>query len=220
MPMQSQLQSRAMHAAAEGNSTLGIPKSVGQDFVNASHGQSVSSLPKRASSSLEAATGMKSGTRRGRHAKQANKAKMGGHQALHAAMNKAYASGDFNLAKTHALNFANALHTAGNQATTSAASNVAGNVASQAQDSFGGSAPTGKQDAPSAEGYTPDPPIAGSSHWIQGAIKHPGALHRELGVPQGKTIPAAKVAKAAHSSNPTLARRARLAETLKHMHRK
>ena len=51
------------------------------------------------------------------------------------------------------------------------------------------------------------------ANWIKGAIKHPGALHRELGVPQGQKIPAAKVAAAAHSSNPILAQRARLAET-------
>jgi hypothetical protein len=54
--------------------------------------------------------------------------------------------------------------------------------------------------------------------WIQGAIKHPGALHRSLGVPQGEKIPARKIAKAAHSSNPLLAKRARLAQTLKAMH--
>lgn len=53
-----------------------------------------------------------------------------------------------------------------------------------------------------------------NGHWIQGAIKHPGALHRELGVPEGKNIPQAKIEKAAHSDNPTLARRARFAETL------
>ena len=33
--------------------------------------------------------------------------------------------------------------------------------------------------------------------WIQGAIKHPGALHKELGVPEGKKIPGKKLAKAA-----------------------
>ncbi len=33
-----------------------------------------------------------------------------------------------------------------------------------------------------------------SNHWIQGAIKHPGSLHRALGVPQGKKIPASKLA--------------------------
>ncbi len=54
-----------------------------------------------------------------------------------------------------------------------------------------------------------------AKNFIAGAIKHPGALHRELGVPQGQKIPAAKVEKAAHSSNPTLAKRARFAETLK-----
>lgn len=46
MPVVSQQQNKAMHAAAEGHSTLGIPKSVGQDFVNASHGTSVKALPK------------------------------------------------------------------------------------------------------------------------------------------------------------------------------
>lgn len=51
--------------------------------------------------------------------------------------------------------------------------------------------------------------------WIQGAIKHPGKLHRELGVPEGKKIPAKKLAKATHSKNPTIRREANLAKTLK-----
>jgi hypothetical protein len=54
--------------------------------------------------------------------------------------------------------------------------------------------------------------------WIQGAIKHPGALHKELHVPAGKKIPAKKLEKATHSSDPTLAKRARLAKTLKKLH--
>lgn len=49
MPSVSQAQNAAMHAAAEGNSTLGIPKSVGQEFVNADHGTKVGSLPKKVS---------------------------------------------------------------------------------------------------------------------------------------------------------------------------
>ncbi len=61
---------------------------------------------------------------------------------------------------------------------------------------------------------------SGDGNWIQGAVKQPGALHKELGVPQGQTIPAAKVAKAANSDNPLLARRARLAQTLKHLNKK
>lgn len=56
--------------------------------------------------------------------------------------------------------------------------------------------------------------------FIQKAIKHPGALHRELGVPQGKKIPKGMIAKAAHSKNKTLARRARFAETLSKLRRK
>jgi len=46
MPMRSQDQSAAMHAAAAGRSTLGIPRSVGQKFVAESHGQNVKALPK------------------------------------------------------------------------------------------------------------------------------------------------------------------------------
>jgi hypothetical protein len=56
--------------------------------------------------------------------------------------------------------------------------------------------------------------------WIQGAIKHPGALHKSLHVPEGKKIPESKLKKAEHSKDPKTARRARLAETLKHMHKK
>lgn len=54
--------------------------------------------------------------------------------------------------------------------------------------------------------------------WIQGAIKHPGALHKALGVPQGQKIPLRKLKKAEHSSNPKIARQAHLAATLKGFH--
>jgi hypothetical protein len=50
--------------------------------------------------------------------------------------------------------------------------------------------------------------------WIQGAIKKPGALHRELGVKAGEKIPAKKLEKASHAKG-KLGERARLAETLK-----
>lgn len=49
-------------------------------------------------------------------------------------------------------------------------------------------------------------------NWIAGAIKKPGALHEDLGVPKGKKIPYAKVAAAAKGDDRT-ARRARLAMT-------
>lgn len=55
--------------------------------------------------------------------------------------------------------------------------------------------------------------------WISGAIKHPGALHRELGVKKGEKIPEKKLKKAEHSKNPTTKKRANLAETLKKMHK-
>lgn len=38
MPMKSQAQRAAMHAAAEGKSTLGIPKKVAKEFVAADQG--------------------------------------------------------------------------------------------------------------------------------------------------------------------------------------
>lgn len=57
-----------------------------------------------------------------------------------------------------------------------------------------------------------------SDHWIQGAIKHPGGLHRALGVPEGQKIPAGKLEKAKHSKNAHIRRMANLAGTLKGMH--
>ena len=58
--------------------------------------------------------------------------------------------------------------------------------------------------------------MAEKKKWIQKAIKHPGALHKELGVPEGKKIPAKKLAKAAKAGGKE-GKRARLAETLKGM---
>ena len=52
--------------------------------------------------------------------------------------------------------------------------------------------------------------------FIAGAIKHPGALHRELGVPQGKKIPEGKIEAAAKKGG-KLGQRARFAETLAHL---
>ena len=54
--------------------------------------------------------------------------------------------------------------------------------------------------------------------WIQGAIKHPGALHRDLHVTVGHKIPEKKLEAAEHSKNPTIRKRAHLAETLKSFH--
>lgn len=55
--------------------------------------------------------------------------------------------------------------------------------------------------------------------WIAGAIKHPGALHKMMGVPKGKTIPKAKLIKAAAKGG-LLGKRARLAITLVKMNKK
>ena len=61
--------------------------------------------------------------------------------------------------------------------------------------------------------------MAKGNKWISGAIKHPGALRAKLKVPQGQKIPAKKLDKALHSSNPTTRKQANLAKTLKKMHR-
>jgi hypothetical protein len=55
-----------------------------------------------------------------------------------------------------------------------------------------------------------------TKNWIAGAIKKPGALRKELGVKEGKTIPAKKLAAAAKKPG-KMGQRARLAETLKGM---
>lgn len=59
----------------------------------------------------------------------------------------------------------------------------------------------------------------GKANWIKGAISKPGSLHREMGIPKGEKIPEKKLDKAAHSSNPTLKKRAVLAKTLKGFHK-
>ena len=53
--------------------------------------------------------------------------------------------------------------------------------------------------------------------WMQevGKKLKKGALHKELGVPEGKKIPAKKLAKAAHSKNPLEKKRAVLAENFR-----
>lgn len=55
--------------------------------------------------------------------------------------------------------------------------------------------------------------------WISSAIKKPGALRKELGVKKGKKIPSKKL-NAAAKKDGKLGQRARLAKTLKKMHKK
>ncbi len=58
----------------------------------------------------------------------------------------------------------------------------------------------------------------GSKNWIQGAIKKPGALRASLGVKKGSKIPAGKL-RAAAKKGGKMGRRARLAMTLKKLHK-
>lgn len=55
--------------------------------------------------------------------------------------------------------------------------------------------------------------------WIQKAIKKPGSLRKALQIKAGEKIPESKLKKAEHSKNPTMRKRANLAETLKKMHK-
>lgn len=58
-----------------------------------------------------------------------------------------------------------------------------------------------------------------SKNWIQGAIKHPGQLHRDLHVKAGENIPQKKIEKAAEGDG-KVAMRARLALTLAKMRKR
>ncbi len=53
-----------------------------------------------------------------------------------------------------------------------------------------------------------------ADHWIKSAIKHPGALRKQLHTPRGEKIPVAKLKAAAHKPG-KLGQRARLALTLR-----
>jgi len=58
-----------------------------------------------------------------------------------------------------------------------------------------------------------------ANKWIQKAIKKPGQLHKDLGVPKGKRIPESKLRAAAKKTG-KVGQRARLAITLKGMKKK
>lgn len=62
--------------------------------------------------------------------------------------------------------------------------------------------------------------MAEKKKFIQEAIKKPGALRKALHVKKGENIPASKLKKAEHSKNPTMKKRAVLAETLKGFRKK
>lgn len=55
-------------------------------------------------------------------------------------------------------------------------------------------------------------------NWIAGAVKRPGQLHRDLGIAQGKKIPAKKLEAAAHSRNPKVRQRAQFAKNMHEIH--
>lgn len=56
--------------------------------------------------------------------------------------------------------------------------------------------------------------MATKKNWIADAVKKPGQLHKDLGVPAGKKIPAGKL-EAASKAGGKLAQRANFAKTMK-----
>ena len=56
--------------------------------------------------------------------------------------------------------------------------------------------------------------MAEKKKWLQGAIKRPGQLHRDLGIPQGKKIPLSTL-RAAAKRKGKIGMRARFALTLR-----
>lgn len=57
-----------------------------------------------------------------------------------------------------------------------------------------------------------------ADNWINGAVKNPGSLRSAMHIKEGETIPQGRLHQAAHSNNPTMAKRANLALTLKKLH--
>lgn len=57
-------------------------------------------------------------------------------------------------------------------------------------------------------------------NWIQKAHIKKGALHRQLHIPMGEKIPKLRLKRAERSQNPTLRKRAQLADTLGHFEEK
>ena len=57
------------------------------------------------------------------------------------------------------------------------------------------------------------------NNWIAGAIKHPGALHEALDVPEGQNIPKSKL-KSAEKKGGKVAKMSNMAETLGKLRKK
>jgi len=74
----------------------------------------------------------------------------------------------------------------------------------------------GTKGAPTKEAFVKSAKTAkmADGKFIQKAIKKPGALHEQMGIPKGKKIPAGKLAKAAKAPG-KLGQRARFAQLLK-----
>ena len=76
-----------------------------------------------------------------------------------------------------------------------------------------------RDDTPMNSPRTPRAKGGSTGNWIKGAIKNPGGLHKSLGIPAGKKIPAVKIMKAEHSRIPTIRKQANLAHTLSGLRR-
>lgn len=58
-----------------------------------------------------------------------------------------------------------------------------------------------------------------AKNWIQNAVKHPGALHKELHVKEGHHIPLIKLREALKSKNPKERERAQFAKNMRGLHK-
>lgn len=59
--------------------------------------------------------------------------------------------------------------------------------------------------------------VESEEKWIQKAVKRPGQLHKDLGVPEDEKIPEGKLEEAEHSDNKKVRERAQFAENMKHL---
>lgn len=73
---------------------------------------------------------------------------------------------------------------------------------------------TGQSNGLIAASSKPQSSSSGGGKFIQAAIKHPGALHRAVGIPIGTKIPISTIRAATKSPDKDVARKARLALTL------
>lgn len=90
-----------------------------------------------------------------------------------------------------------------------------GHSADHARDEAGRQVKKEHEDQKREEDGTFSSVEADKKHWIQDAVKKPGQLHKDLGVPEGEKIPEEKLEEAEHSDSKKVRERAQFAENVK-----